>query len=147
MPHASGVRLTQVFPQRPSRCRPLYVVRGFTLRSIKARMRRAKSSFIGETLTRLGVKNVVPAMLGPFPKLNPEYIVRANPELIMMGQRSAGGLDRPAGLAKPFARCVSNGFASSRPMRPTCWYVPARAWLKAHASWPNADGYWHPSPP
>jgi iron complex transport system substrate-binding protein len=49
-------------------------------------------SFIGETLTRLGVKNIVPAKLGPFPKLNPEYIVRANPELIMIGQRSADGL-------------------------------------------------------
>lgn len=49
-------------------------------------------SFIGETLTRLGVKNIVPAKLGPFPKLNPEYIVRANPDLIMIGQRSADGL-------------------------------------------------------
>jgi iron complex transport system substrate-binding protein len=49
-------------------------------------------SFIGETLTRLGVKNIVPAKLGPFPKHNPEYIVRANPELIMIGQRSADGL-------------------------------------------------------
>lgn len=51
-----------------------------------------ESSFIGETLTRLGAKNIVPAKLGPFPKLNPEYIVRANPDLIMIGQRSAGGL-------------------------------------------------------
>lgn len=51
-----------------------------------------ESSFIGETLTRLGVKNIVPAKLGPFPKLNPEYIVRANPDLIMIGQRSADGL-------------------------------------------------------
>ena len=51
-----------------------------------------ESSFIGETLTRLGVKNIVPAALGPFPKLNPEYIVRANPDLIMIGQRSADGL-------------------------------------------------------
>nr|WP_315479231.1 helical backbone metal receptor [uncultured Rhodoferax sp.] len=51
-----------------------------------------ESSFIGETLTRLGVKNIVPANLGPFPKLNPEYIVRANPDLIMIGQRSADGL-------------------------------------------------------
>jgi iron complex transport system substrate-binding protein len=51
-----------------------------------------ESSFIGETLTRLGVKNIVPAKLGPFPKLNPEYIVRANPDLIMVGQRSADGL-------------------------------------------------------
>jgi iron complex transport system substrate-binding protein len=47
-----------------------------------------ENSFIGETLTRLGVKNVVPASLGPFPKLNPEYLVRANPDLIMIGNRS-----------------------------------------------------------
>jgi iron complex transport system substrate-binding protein len=52
----------------------------------------SESSFIGETLARLGVKNIVPAKLGPFPKLNPEYIVRANPDLIMVGQRSADGL-------------------------------------------------------
>lgn len=52
----------------------------------------SESSFIGETLTRLGVQNIVPAGLGPFPKLNPEYIVRANPDLIMIGQRSAEGL-------------------------------------------------------
>lgn len=47
-----------------------------------------ESSFIGETLKRLGVKNVVPASLGPFPKLNPEFVVRANPDVIMIGNRS-----------------------------------------------------------
>ncbi|MBC7649495.1 MAG: ABC transporter substrate-binding protein, partial [Vitreoscilla sp.] len=47
-----------------------------------------ESSFIGETLSRLGVKNVVPAKLGPFPRLNPEYVVRANPDVIMIGNRS-----------------------------------------------------------
>ena len=51
-----------------------------------------ESSFIGETLTRLGVKNVVPASLGPFPKLNPEFVVRANPDLIMAGNRSMVGM-------------------------------------------------------
>ncbi|MEO7885786.1 MAG: helical backbone metal receptor [Polaromonas sp.] len=51
-----------------------------------------ESSFIGETLTRLGAQNIVPAKLGPFPKLNPEYIVRANPDLIMIGRRSVDGL-------------------------------------------------------
>ena len=51
-----------------------------------------ETSFIGETLTRLGVKNIVPATLGPFPKLNPEYVVRANPDVILIGERSAGGL-------------------------------------------------------
>ena len=47
-----------------------------------------ESSFIGETLARLGVKNVVPAKLGPFPRLNTEYVVRANPDVIMIGNRS-----------------------------------------------------------
>lgn len=47
-----------------------------------------ESSFIGETLSRLGVENVVPAALGPFPKLNPEFVVRANPDVIMAGNRS-----------------------------------------------------------
>ncbi|HSU22745.1 MAG TPA: helical backbone metal receptor, partial [Variovorax sp.] len=37
-----------------------------------------ETSFIGETLIRLGARNVVPAALGPFPKLNPEYVVRAD---------------------------------------------------------------------
>lgn len=56
-----------------------------------------EASFIGETLTRLGVKNILPARLGPFPKLNPEYIVRANPDLIMIGQRSAEGMAQRPG--------------------------------------------------
>ncbi|MDI1271418.1 MAG: helical backbone metal receptor [Polaromonas sp.] len=51
-----------------------------------------ESSFIGETLTRLGVKNVVPASLGPFPRLNPEFVVRANPDVIMAGNRSMQGM-------------------------------------------------------
>lgn len=57
----------------------------------------SETSFIGETLSRLGAKNVVPGKLGPFPKLNPEYIVRANPDLIMIGQRSADGLQQRPG--------------------------------------------------
>ena len=47
-----------------------------------------EASFIGETLTRLGVKNIIPASLGPFPRINPEFVVRANPDLIMVGNRS-----------------------------------------------------------
>lgn len=57
----------------------------------------SEASFIGETLTRLGMKNTVPAELGPFPKLNPEYVVRANPDLIMVGQDSADGLPQRPG--------------------------------------------------
>lgn len=45
----------------------------------------SEASFIGETLRRLGAKNIVPASLGTFPKLNPEFVVRANPDVIMVG--------------------------------------------------------------
>jgi len=41
------------------------------------------NSFIGETLVRLGMGNAVPPELGPFPKLNPEYVIRAKPDIIM----------------------------------------------------------------
>jgi len=58
-----------------------------------------ESSFIGETLARLGAKNIVPAALGPFPKLNPEYVVRADPDLIMVSERSAQGLEQRPGWA------------------------------------------------
>ncbi|MBL8277526.1 MAG: ABC transporter substrate-binding protein [Pelomonas sp.] len=51
-----------------------------------------ESSFMGETLTRLGAGNIIPASLGPFPKINPEFVVKANPGLIMVGTRGAEGL-------------------------------------------------------
>ena len=47
------------------------------------------SSFIGETLTRLGLGNIVGADLGPFPKLNPEFVVRAQPDVLMAAARNA----------------------------------------------------------
>jgi iron complex transport system substrate-binding protein len=58
-----------------------------------------EASFIGETLARLGVRNIVPASRGPFPKLNPEFVVRANPDLIMVGERSAQGMGQRPGWA------------------------------------------------
>lgn len=52
-----------------------------------------ETSFIGEILTRLGAKNIVPASMGPFPKINPEYVVRANPDVIMVGDRNYEGME------------------------------------------------------
>ena len=57
------------------------------------------SSFIGETLTRLGVQNILPANLGPFPRINPEFVVRASPDLIMVGERNAAGMAQRPGWA------------------------------------------------
>jgi iron complex transport system substrate-binding protein len=60
------------------------------------------TSFIGETLSRLGMGNIVPPDLGPFPKLNPEFVVRARPDLIMGVQREqAALLARPGWQAIP----------------------------------------------
>ncbi|AOW15525.1 ABC transporter substrate-binding protein [Hydrogenophaga crassostreae] len=56
-----------------------------------------QTSFIGETLSRLGVQNIITAELGPFPKINPEYVVRANPDLIMIGARNADNLTQRPG--------------------------------------------------
>jgi iron complex transport system substrate-binding protein len=55
-----------------------------------------RSSFIGETLSALGMDNIVPADLGPFPKLNPEFVVRARPDVVMgVAREQAALLARP----------------------------------------------------
>jgi iron complex transport system substrate-binding protein len=51
-----------------------------------------EASFIGETLKRLGAQNILPAALGPFPKLNPEFVVRANPDVMMVSARGEQGI-------------------------------------------------------
>ncbi len=56
-------------------------------------------SFIGETLTRLGARNVVPSSLGEFPKLNPEFVVRANPDVIIVSAQEVTELARRPGWA------------------------------------------------
>lgn len=54
------------------------------------------NSFIGETLGRLGLVNIMPASLGPFPKISPEFVVSLNPDVIMVGDRNYIGMnDRP----------------------------------------------------
>jgi iron complex transport system substrate-binding protein len=58
-----------------------------------------ESSFIGEMLTRLGARNIVPAALGPFPKINPEFVVRANPDVIMVGDATFAGMAQRPGWA------------------------------------------------
>jgi iron complex transport system substrate-binding protein len=51
-----------------------------------------QGSFIGQTLQRLGLNNIVPASLGPFPKLSPEFVVRTQPQLIMAETRVLQGM-------------------------------------------------------
>ncbi len=72
-------------------------------------------SFIGETLTRLGVGNIVPPELGPFPKLNPEFIVRAKPDIIMAVDREVKLMsNRPGWRGLAALKGASCGFATER---------------------------------
>ena len=57
------------------------------------------SSFLGELLTRLGLGNIVPPALGPFPKLNPEFVVQAQPDLVMAVERNLRDMPRRPGWA------------------------------------------------
>lgn len=54
-------------------------------------------SFIGETLIRLGLGNALPAELGPFPKLNPEYVVKLQPDIIMATQAGLAEMPKRPG--------------------------------------------------
>lgn len=88
------------------------------------------SSFIGETLTRLGARNILPASLGPFPRLNPEFVVRADPDLIMLGEGSMGSLhERP-------------GWSSLRAVREQrlCVFAPHEADVLVRAGPRMAEG-------
>jgi iron complex transport system substrate-binding protein len=50
------------------------------------------ASFIGQTLFRLGLNNIVPLEMGPFPLLNPEFVVRSQPDIVMAAQRELSGM-------------------------------------------------------
>lgn len=60
----------------------------------------SESSFIGQTLQRLGLKNVVPGALGPFPLLNPEFVVRANPDVIFTSEGEPTALAQRPGWSR-----------------------------------------------
>ena len=73
------------------------------------------ASFIGETLARLGMGNAVPAGLGPFPQLNPEYVVRAAPDIVMASRRAVEAMpSRPGWHTLRALRGRSCGFEPER---------------------------------
>lgn len=63
------------------------------------------ASFIGQTLAALGLRNIVPADLGPFPQVNPEFVLRAQPDLVMGLQRELRAMpSRPGWASLPALR-------------------------------------------
>jgi len=60
----------------------------------------SESSFIGETLMMMGLRNILPGNMGPFPKINPEFVVRAQPDIIMAGDSSRASMQQRPGWSQ-----------------------------------------------
>ncbi len=57
------------------------------------------ASFVGQTLARLQLENIAPASMGAFPKLNPEHVVRVQPQLLIAAQANVASMaQRPGWL-------------------------------------------------
>ena len=54
-------------------------------------------SFVGELLTSLGFGNAIAGGLGPFPKISPEWVVRANPDVLVVSEQTVGRLTQRPG--------------------------------------------------
>lgn len=74
------------------------------------------SSFIGQTLQRLGMAPVVDAALGPFPRPNPEALLRAQPQVVLGAQAEMATLPSRPGWSALLA--VARGRV--------CRFEPAR---------------------
>ena len=55
------------------------------------------ASFIGQTISQLGLVNIVGPELGPFPKINPELVVRAQPDVVVVADSSFSALAQRPG--------------------------------------------------
>lgn len=75
-----------------------------------------EASFIGQTLRRMGLANAVPATLGPFPRLNPEWVVRHPPDIVMAVDRELSAMPQRPGWSS---------LAALRSRR-TCGFAPDR---------------------
>jgi iron complex transport system substrate-binding protein len=58
------------------------------------------SSHVGEMLARLGAANIVPGELGTVPLLNPEFVVRADPQLLVVPESNLREVRQRPGWAR-----------------------------------------------
>lgn len=62
-------------------------------------------SFIGETVARLGLVNIVDGSLGLFPRVNPEMVMRRSPDLVIGPASTLSGMvERPGWASLPALR-------------------------------------------
>jgi iron complex transport system substrate-binding protein len=59
-----------------------------------------QASFIGEVLAQVGLSNIVAATLGPFPRLNSEFVLKAQPALVLATARAVSEMPSRPGWAR-----------------------------------------------
>ncbi|MEJ6764130.1 MAG: helical backbone metal receptor [Comamonadaceae bacterium] len=94
----------------------------------------APSSFVGQTLTALGLGNAISDEFGPFPKVNPEWVVRLQPDVLVVSQASAQSLNRRPGwpqlaALKQARVCVMSEAQADRLVRPGPRLYEGAQWL------------------
>jgi iron complex transport system substrate-binding protein len=82
-----------------------------------------EASFVGELLAQLGLRNVVPRALGPFPQLSPEFVVRANPQLVMASAQALAEMAKRPG----FDRLKALGAGHQCAFAPAPWDALVRS--------------------
>jgi iron complex transport system substrate-binding protein len=73
-----------------------------------------EASVIGELLAALGLRNIVSASMGAFPRLNPEFVVRASPDWVMGPSNAVNRMPSRPGWA---------GMRALKPSR-SCPFLP-----------------------
>jgi iron complex transport system substrate-binding protein len=58
-----------------------------------------EASFVGELLKRMALINIVPAAMGPFPRLNPEFVLRTQPDLVIASESALAEMPSRPGWA------------------------------------------------
>lgn len=76
-----------------------------------------EASFAGELLARLGLRNIVPATLGPFPQLAPEFVLREQPDLVVASRQALADMPGRPGWAA--LRALREGRACG--LEPPAW--------------------------
>lgn len=90
-------------------------------------------SFIGETVAQLGLRNILDASLGPWPRINPEVLLHTQPDWIIAPESIRDSMGRRPGTALlrawPARTCLIPREYIDAFVRPGPRLADAAAWL------------------
>jgi iron complex transport system substrate-binding protein len=94
---AAWLRITEALASAAARVPPTLRGQRVYVEVDAAPYAAGPSSFIGETVKRLGLGNIVGTEQGAFPRLNPEFVVRARPDIVIAAQKNLADMPKRPG--------------------------------------------------